>query len=150
MHRPLEVHYFIEFNIGNFPTPGNGSEPAWTQLRIIIIVPAQRRNVEGYEDKYYSGRRPNGIYIPRFRNVGDDKQKNFVRDTDTRWREPHGWERGVSEMSFGADLKNSLTTRAGGRSASQDSENACLMSRTGSRLIRQEGHIWSSDAEHRC
>lgn len=24
---------------------------------------------DGFEDKYYSGRRPNGIYVPRFRNI---------------------------------------------------------------------------------
>lgn len=29
---------------------------------------------EGMEDKYFYGRRPNGIFIPRFRNVGNDKQ----------------------------------------------------------------------------
>lgn len=32
---------------------------------------------EGLEDKYLFGRRPNGIYVPRFRNVGDDKQ-NYI------------------------------------------------------------------------
>lgn len=30
--------------------------------------------VEGYEDKYYFGRRPCGFYIPRFRNVAADKR----------------------------------------------------------------------------
>lgn len=36
---------------------------------------------EGFADQYYSsGRRPNGIYIPRFRNVSaDTKQKDYVR-----------------------------------------------------------------------
>jgi choline dehydrogenase-like flavoprotein len=36
---------------------------------------------EGFEDQYYnSGRRPNGIYIPRFRNISaDTKQKDYVR-----------------------------------------------------------------------
>lgn len=36
---------------------------------------------EGFEDQYYSsGRRPNGIYIPRFRNVNAaTKQKDYVR-----------------------------------------------------------------------
>jgi hypothetical protein len=29
---------------------------------------------EGDEDKYYIGRRPNGIYIPRYRNIGNDKR----------------------------------------------------------------------------
>ncbi|MBT1711983.1 GMC family oxidoreductase [Fulvivirgaceae bacterium PWU5] len=34
---------------------------------------------DGYQDQYYSGRRPTGVYIPRFRNVGNDKQKSFLR-----------------------------------------------------------------------
>jgi choline dehydrogenase-like flavoprotein len=34
---------------------------------------------EGFQDQYYYGRRPAGIYIPRFRNVGNDRQKAFQR-----------------------------------------------------------------------
>ena len=34
---------------------------------------------EGFQDKYYYGRRPTGIYIPRFRNIGNDVQKDFLR-----------------------------------------------------------------------
>ncbi len=34
---------------------------------------------EGMEDKYYYGRRPTGVYIPRFRNFGKDKQDSFLR-----------------------------------------------------------------------
>ncbi len=34
--------------------------------------------IEGYEDKYYFGRKPGGIYIPRFRNIGNDK-RDYLR-----------------------------------------------------------------------
>ena len=35
---------------------------------------------DGFEDKYYKGRRPNGFYIPRFRNLEDNETKNeFLR-----------------------------------------------------------------------
>jgi choline dehydrogenase-like flavoprotein len=34
---------------------------------------------EGYTDQYYYGKRPTGIYIPRFRNLGNDKQLDFTR-----------------------------------------------------------------------
>lgn len=34
---------------------------------------------EGFEDKYYSGRRPTGTYLARFRNFGNDRQQNFKR-----------------------------------------------------------------------
>ena len=36
--------------------------------------------IDGYEDKYLKGRRANGIYIPRFRNLGGStNQKNYLR-----------------------------------------------------------------------
>jgi choline dehydrogenase-like flavoprotein len=34
---------------------------------------------EGLKDQYTYGRRPTGIYIPRFRNVGKDKQQAYTR-----------------------------------------------------------------------
>lgn len=34
---------------------------------------------EGFKDQYYYGRRPTGVYLPRYRNVGADQQKDFVR-----------------------------------------------------------------------
>ncbi len=33
----------------------------------------------GYTDMYYYGRRPTGVYIPRFRNWGDDIQASYKR-----------------------------------------------------------------------
>ena len=36
--------------------------------------------VEGFEDKYYKGRRPNGIYIPRYVNIDEkSKTEKFLR-----------------------------------------------------------------------
>ncbi|MBB5287387.1 choline dehydrogenase-like flavoprotein [Rhabdobacter roseus] len=34
---------------------------------------------EGFQDQYYYGRKPTGVYIPRFRNVGKDVQSTFQR-----------------------------------------------------------------------
>ncbi|MEQ1625275.1 MAG: GMC family oxidoreductase [Sediminibacterium sp.] len=65
--------------------------------------------VEGYEDKYYFGRRANGIYIPRYRNVGNDK-RDYVRGFGYQGggtRE--GWSRQVAEFTIGADFKDALT-----------------------------------------
>jgi len=66
---------------------------------------------EGLEDNYYKGRRPNGIYIPRFRNI-DEKTKTseFVRGygyqgAGTR----EGWGRGTNEKSFGGEWKDNLS-----------------------------------------
>src|SRR3546814_20574674 len=35
--------------------------------------------VEGYEDRYYYGRRPNGHSVPRFRNIDDEKKSDYIR-----------------------------------------------------------------------
>jgi choline dehydrogenase-like flavoprotein len=65
--------------------------------------------VEGYEDKYYFGRRPNGIYIPRYRNVGSDK-RDYLRGFGYQGAgSRQGWSRNVAELSIGAELKEALT-----------------------------------------
>ena len=64
--------------------------------------------VEGYEDKYYFGRRPAGFYIPRFRNLGDEK-RSYVRGFGYQGAASRqDWNRDVAEMGVGADFKNAL------------------------------------------
>src|SRR5690606_6413861 len=66
-------------------------------------------SVDGYEDKYYYGRRPNGIYIPRFRNVGSDK-RDYLRGFGYQARASReGWSREIAELSIGSDFKDALT-----------------------------------------
>jgi choline dehydrogenase-like flavoprotein len=65
--------------------------------------------VEGYDDKYYFGRRANGIYIPRFRNVHGDK-RDYLRGFGYQGgASRQGWRREVAEMNIGADFKEALT-----------------------------------------
>ncbi len=65
--------------------------------------------VEGYDDKYYFGRRANGIYIPRFRNIGNDK-RDYLRGFGYQGgASRQGWRRDVAELNIGADLKEALT-----------------------------------------
>ncbi|SOE22913.1 Choline dehydrogenase [Spirosomataceae bacterium TFI 002] len=66
-------------------------------------------DVEGYLDQYYFGRRPNGIYIPRFANWGSDK-RDFLRGFGYQG----GASRGTGDTSqtndsFGADFKNAMS-----------------------------------------
>jgi choline dehydrogenase-like flavoprotein len=68
-----------------------------------------RADVEGFEDMYYYGRRPNGIYIPRFVNVNNDK-RDYVRGFGYQGgASRQGWNRTVAELSIGAELKEALT-----------------------------------------
>ena len=64
--------------------------------------------VEGYEDKYIFGRRPNGIYIPRFRNVGNDK-RDYVRGFGYQGGASRGRGLDIAEFSIGSDFKNALS-----------------------------------------
>jgi choline dehydrogenase-like flavoprotein len=62
----------------------------------------------GHQDKMPFGNRPNGIYIPRFRNV-KSKQRDFLRGYGYQGgggRE--GWSRAMHTGGIGADFKNSL------------------------------------------
>ncbi len=64
---------------------------------------------EGDEDKYYFGRRANGIYIPRYRNIGNDK-RDYLRGFGYQGGGSRAsWQRNVAELSFGADFKDELT-----------------------------------------
>jgi choline dehydrogenase-like flavoprotein len=65
--------------------------------------------VDGYEDKYYFGRRANGIYIPRYQNVKGDKRdyKRGFGYQGSASRE--GWGRNIPELVIGGDFKDALT-----------------------------------------
>ena len=63
---------------------------------------------EGYDDKYYYGRRANGIYIPRYRNVFGDK-RDYLRGFGYQGGAAReSWNRDVAELQIGADLKDAL------------------------------------------
>ncbi|MBI1769278.1 MAG: GMC family oxidoreductase [Bacteroidetes bacterium] len=65
---------------------------------------------DGFEDKYYSGHRPNGFYIPRYQNVGKDK-RDYLRGFGYQGGAGRGgWSRAVAELSIGADLKQLVTS----------------------------------------
>ncbi len=64
--------------------------------------------MEGYEDKYYFGRRANGIYVPRYRNLFSDK-RDYLRGfgyQGSAGRET--WSREIAELNIGAGFKDSL------------------------------------------
>jgi choline dehydrogenase-like flavoprotein len=65
--------------------------------------------VEGFEDKYYYGRRPNGIYVPRFRNLNGE-QRDYIRGFGYQGGgSRQGWSRNVAELGIGAELKDALS-----------------------------------------
>ena len=65
--------------------------------------------LEGLDDKYYYGRKPNGFYIPRYRNLFGDK-RNYLRGFGYQGGAARdGWSRAVAEMGIGAEFKETMS-----------------------------------------
>jgi len=64
-----------------------------------------------FKDSYYSGRRPTGIYIPRFQNLdAKTKRPNYIRGFGYQGgggRE--GWGRYIAEANYGKGLKDAIS-----------------------------------------
>ena len=65
---------------------------------------------EGHEEDYYKGRKPNGFFVPRFRNLdAKSKQKSFIRGYGMQGGASRtNWTRAIGEMSYGEPLKEEL------------------------------------------
>jgi choline dehydrogenase-like flavoprotein len=69
--------------------------------------------LEGMEDKYYYGRRPNGFYIPRYRNLFGDK-RNYLRGFGYQGGAGRdGWSRAVAELGVGGKFKDAMSQPGG-------------------------------------
>lgn len=62
---------------------------------------------EGFEDTYYKGRKPNGFYIPRFRNIdAESERSDYLRGFGYQgqvWRQPL-----IAEVTIGEELKEEI------------------------------------------
>ena len=68
-------------------------------------------NVPGLEEYYYKGRRPGGIYMPRFRNLDEKtRMKDFTRGYGLQGGGSRGaaWEDNIAELSYGKQNKEEL------------------------------------------
>lgn len=72
---------------------------------------------DGFEDKYYRGRKANGIYIPRFRNLGGNSNTDkFIRGYGYQGGGSRGnWQDTVKELSHGPELKEAILKPGGWR-----------------------------------
>ncbi len=88
---------------------GNSSGELGHNLMDHVMAAGAEAIIPGNEDRIIRGRRPNGVYIPRFRNV-KTQHKDFLRGYGYEgggYRE--GWERGIMQAGFGVDFKKSLS-----------------------------------------
>ena len=62
-----------------------------------------------FQDKYYKGRRPNGIYIPRFQNLDTSSKKDYIRGFGYQGGgSRQNWMRAIKEADFGAPFKEAI------------------------------------------
>lgn len=66
--------------------------------------------VDEHEDKYYKGRKPGGLYVPRFRNLNKDSEHpDFIRGYGYQGgASRRNWRRAVAELSYGESMKEEL------------------------------------------
>lgn len=69
--------------------------------------------ISGMLDKYYIGRKPNGIYIPRFKNLTEDVE-DYVRGYGYQGgAQRQAWKDRLGDKGFGADFKESFKNPGG-------------------------------------
>jgi choline dehydrogenase-like flavoprotein len=100
------AHILMNSTSTRFPNGfGNDSGELGHNIMDHTFGTGARAMVEGHEDRYYSGRRPTGFYIPRYRNVGTDKQKYLRGFGFQGGAGRQDWTRLVQEQLLGQELK---------------------------------------------
>ena len=96
-----------------FPTGlANSSGEVGKNLMDHCMGGGARGTIPGTEDRTVHGRRPNGIYVPRFRNVAT-AHPDFLRGYGFQGgADREGWTRGENLSGFGAEFKRTLRTPA--------------------------------------
>ncbi|WP_186755755.1 GMC oxidoreductase [Echinicola salinicaeni] len=88
---------------------GNGSEQVGHNLMDHHFGVGASGKFDGFNDKYFYGRRPNGIYVPRFRNISDSTMRDdYVRGFGYQGGAGRGRGNGGAE-GIGAEFKMSKT-----------------------------------------
>ena len=88
---------------------GNDSDQLGRNIMDHHLGVGASATVEGFADDYFFGSRPNGLYIPRFRNWGKDK-RGYTRGFGYQGgASREGWGRGVNSDGFGAQFKEDLS-----------------------------------------
>jgi len=94
---------------------GNGSDQVGRNIMDHHKGAGAEAEVDGFDDQYYFGRRPNGVYFPRFRNLSE-KRKDYIRGFGYQGGASRGgWGRGTEDADLGVALKEKLQQPAGWR-----------------------------------
>ena len=89
---------------------GNDSDQVGRNIMDHHLGVGANATIEGFEDDFMYGQRPNSLYIPRFRNWGADKQNNYIRGFGYQGGASRAdWKRGIAADGFGAAFKKEMT-----------------------------------------
>lgn len=84
---------------------GNGSDQIGRNIMDHHKGAGAYAQVDGFEGYYYSGRRPNGLYIPRFRNL-NERRKDYIRGFGYQGGASRdGWQALANGSIIGVQLK---------------------------------------------
>jgi len=101
------THILLNSVSDAFPTGlGNSSDQVGRNLMDHHYGVGAYGSFDGFQDKYTFGRRPNGIYIPRFRNLDGGNSAGYVRGFGYQGGASRG--RATSE-GIGIELKETVT-----------------------------------------
>lgn len=90
---------------------GNDSDQVGRNLMDHHKQAGANADVEGYEDSYYYGRRPIGLYVPRYQNL-KEKSSSYLRGFGVQGGASRsGWNRGNDVI--GKELKESVQKPGG-------------------------------------
>ena len=104
------VRILLNSSTSEFPNGlANSSGELGHNLMDHITGGGASGTIPGNEDRIVLGRRPNGIYVPRFRNV-KSKSANFLRGYGFQGgAQREGWERGFAQIGYGPEFKKALS-----------------------------------------
>ena len=89
---------------------GNGSDQVGRNIMDHHKGAGANASVDGFLDQYYSGRRANGLYLPRFRNL-KEKRTDYIRGYGYQGGAGRGsWGSLTGKDLLGEELKNAATT----------------------------------------
>lgn len=89
---------------------GNASDQLGRNIMDHHLGVGAQASTEDFRDNYYTGRRNNGIYIPRFRNIGGDTNNvDFLRGYGYQGGGGRSsWSENIAELSYGAGFKEAI------------------------------------------
>jgi len=93
-----------------FPTGlANSSDTVGRYLMDHLVGIGAGGTHPGFQDRYYYGRRPTGFYLPRYINLTESADVDFLRGYGFQgYSGRSSWERGGYQAGVGADLKQRL------------------------------------------